>query len=584
MELTRMLAARRAIRARALGAAVLLSLGLALGLAGLPRAGAAPAAAKPKTKSKTATPAATPAASADDKNPGFGPQPPDGKWLKDKEGRQYFLDKLEKDGPFLRLNDHQIRTRWGITVDVVKEDAKFFYFKVYKSTGSFDVSRPAPTQEEVQKLAASYTVDVPETHRLSFVNFGQGLPTSGQWRNGFDVADMNGDGHPDIVHGPARKSLGPPVIFLGDGKGHWRRWTEAKFPALPYDYGDAAVADFNGDGKPDIALAMHLRGFAVLLGDGKGNFTNWSQGLDFHVAGTGKDDQGFSSKALVAIDWNHDGRPDILALGEGPHLNLTAGQARPDAKTQSFGTAVYLNQGNGTWVRKDQGTSGHENFGDDLAVGDFNGDHRLDFAEGTNTQGRRALVNYARADGGWNTTEVDQIRPSSYVRSVTAADLNGDGLDDLVVGYMSFEQTTWRTGLDVLFAHADGTWTRLPLAVEEGRREVSALAHGDLDGDGKTDLVALTGDGELWIFYGDGKGGFVRETSAGIPPFPGGCRGYHVRLADLDGDGRDEIVAEFAGENSPMFAPDLCTSGGGLQAWHAAPANSTPGKPVRPQP
>src|SRR5947209_20566433 len=105
MELTRMLAARRAIRACALGAAVLLSLGLALGLAGLPRAGAAPAAAKPKTKSKTATPAEAPAA-ADDKNPGFGPQQPDGKWLKDKEGRQYFLEKLEKDGPFLRLNDH----------------------------------------------------------------------------------------------------------------------------------------------------------------------------------------------------------------------------------------------------------------------------------------------------------------------------------------------------------------------------------------------------------------------------------------------------------------------------------------------
>ena len=575
MELNRKLAARRSSRALALGAAVLLT----LGVAGLPPAGAAPAAAKPKTKSKTAAPAATPAAAADDKNPGFGPQPPDGKWLKDKEGRQYFLEKLEKDGPFLRLNDHQIRTRWGITVDVAKEDDKFFYFKVYKSTGSFDVSRPVPTQEEVQKLVASYAVEVPEAHRLSFTNFGQGLPTSGQWRNGFDVADMNGDGHPDIVHGPARKSMGPPVIFLGDGKGHWRRWSEAKFPPLPYDYGDAAVADFNGDGKPDVALAMHLRGFVVLVGDGKGNFTNWSKGLDLHVAGSGKDDQGFSSKAIVAIDWNHDGRPDLLALGEGPRLNLTGGTARPDVKTQSFGTAVYLNQGDGTWVRKDQGTSGRENFGDDLAVGDFNGDHRQDFAAGTNTQGRRALVNYAREDGGWNTAEVDQVRPMSYVRSVTAADFNGDGLDDLVVGYMSFEQATWRTGIDVLFAHADGTWTRLPLAAEEGRREVSALAHGDLDGDGKTDLVALTGDGETWIFYGDGKGGFVRETSSGIPPFAGGCRGYHVRLADLDGDGRDEIVTEFAGENSPMFAPDLCLSGGGMQAWHAAPADSTPGKP-----
>ncbi|HEX4965883.1 MAG TPA: VCBS repeat-containing protein [Thermoanaerobaculia bacterium] len=574
MEWTRELADWRSIRVFALAAAVLLT----LGVCGMPRAKAAPAAAKPP-KTKSAAPAATPAPSPDDDKPGYGPQPPDGKWLKDKDGKQYFLDKIDKDGPFLRLNDHQIRTRWGITVDVAKEDDKFFYYKVYKSLGAFTVTAPPPTQEEIQKLAASYTVNIPEAHRLSFVSFGKGLPTSGQWRNGFDIADMNGDGHPDIVHGPARKSMGSPVIFLGDGKGNWRRWSEAKYPPLPYDYGDAAVADFNGDGKPDIALAMHLRGFVVLLGDGKGNFTNWSKGLDLHVAGTGNDDAGFSSRALVAVDWNHDGRPDILALGEGPRLNLTGGAARPDLKTTAFGTLLYINQGDGTWVRKDQGTSGRENFGDDLTLGDFNGDHRLDFAEGTNTQGRRALVNLAREDGGWNAIEVDQIRPGSYIRSVTAADFNGDGLDDLVVGYLSFEQNTWRSGIDVLYSHPDGTWTRQPLAVEEGRTEVSALAHGDLDGDGKQDLVALTGDGDTWIFYGDGKGGFTRETSSGIPPYPGGCRGYHVRLADLDGDGKDEIVSEFAGENSPMFAPDLCTSGGGMRAWHAVPADSTPARP-----
>jgi len=577
MQWTRNFAACRSIRVFALGVAVLVS----LGVFGLSSADAAPAAAKPKPKSKSAAPAATPTPEATpEEGPGYGPQPPDGKWLKDKDGRQYFLEKLEKEGPFLRLNDHQIRTRWGITVHIVKEDDKFFYYKVYKSTGSFNTARPKPTQEEVEKMVASYAVSIPETHRLSFTSFGQGLPTSGQWRNGFDIADMNGDGHLDIVHGPARKSMGNPVIFLGDGKGHWRRWSEATYPNLPYDYGDAAVADFNGDGKPDIALAMHLRGFVVLLGDGKGGFTNWSKGLDLHVAGTGNDDAGFSSKALAAIDWNHDGKPDILAVGEGPRLNLTSRtSARPDVKTESYGVVVYLNQGNGTWVRKDQGTGGHENFGDDLTVGDFNGDHRKDFAAATNTQGRRALVNFGRQDGGWDTTEIDAIRPGSYIRSVNAADLNGDGLDDLAVGYLSFEQGTWRSGLDVLFAHADGTWTRLPLAVEEGRSEVSAIAHGDLDGDGKTDLVALTGDGETWIFYGDGKGGFVRETSSGIPGFAGGCRGYHVRLADLDGDGKDEIVTEFAGESSPMFAPDLCTSGGGMQAWHAAPADSTPAPP-----
>jgi Tfp pilus assembly protein PilF len=99
-----------------------------------------------------------------------------------------------------------------------------------------------------------------------------------------------------------------------------------------------------------------------------------------------------------------------------------------------------------------------------------------------------------------------------------------------------------------------------------------ALATGDFDGDGKPDLVALTATGETWIFLNDGKGWFTRETATGIPPYPGGCSGYHVRLADLDRDARAEIVAAFAGENSPANDPDSCPTGGGIQAWHSAPA------------
>jgi len=110
-------------------------------------------------------------------------------------------------------------------------------------------------------------------------------------------------------------------------------------------------------------------------------------------------------------------------------------------------------------------------------------------------------------------------------------------------------------------------WAKLG---HEGDKPVT----GDWDGDGKTDLVALTGNGDTWVFLGDGKGFFTRETATGIPPFAGACKGYHVRLADLDGDGKAEIVADFAGEASPMNDPDRCPSGGGIQAWHMAPADS----------
>lgn len=525
--------------------------------------------AKPAAKAKAETAPKT--VPADPTEP--GPQPPDGKWLVDKDGRNYFVNKLAKAGLHtLRMGPEKVRTPWGIDIDLVKEDDQFFYYKVYRlQRGTGPTVPQGPTPEDLQKIRDSYRVEIPESQRLKFAPFSQGLPESGQWRDGFDIADMNGDGHLDIVHAAARKTLTPPVIFLGDGKGNWRRWTEAKYPRLNWDYGDAVVGDFNGDGHPDIALGVHLRGLMALQSDGKGGFTDIGKGLDFHVPGGGRE-EGFSSRTLAVVDWNGDGRPDIIASGEGPRLNLMGrDQARPTEKTEAYGVVVYLNQGNGTWLRKDQGTSNREIFSDSIAIGDFNGDHRKDFATGTSVQGRRGLVNLNRPDGGWTTVDVP-VRNAAYVRSVDAVDLNGDGLDDLVVGYMAYEGEGWHSGIDVFYSQKDGTWKRRGLVALEKRLEISALGHGDLDGDGKIDLVALTGDGDTWVFPGDGQGFFTRETATGIPAFPGACAGYHVRLADLDGDGKDEIVADFAGEASPMFDPDRCPSGGGIKAWHLTPA------------
>jgi hypothetical protein len=497
--------------------------------------------------------------------------------LKDEEGREYTLEKLEK-GLAVRLDAKTVRTKWGIPIQVVKEDAKYYYYKVYKEPAGTpavpSVKAKEPTAEDKSKLAETYRVDTGESDRLRFVSFGNGLPTSGQWRDGFDLADMNGDGKIDIVHGPPRKGLSNPVIFLGDGKGNWQRWKNTTYPHLPFDYGDAVVADFNQDGHPDIALGMHLRGIQVLLGDGKGNFTNGSEGLDFAVPGTksaNADAGGFSSKALAVADWDGDGRPDLLALGEGPRLNISGGRGQGQlVSSQAYGVIVYLNQGNGKWLRKDQGTGAVNLFGDSITVGDFNADHRVDFATSSGVQGRKDLLNLGKADGSWESVMLDQIRPASYINAVHAADFDHDGRTDLAVAYTSFELGVWRTGVDIFYSRPGDKWERRGLAVEESQAGIFTIASGDLDGDGNVDIVALTGDGKTWIFLGDGKGAFTREKT-GVPAFPGGCRGYHVRLKDLDGDGKDEIVASFAGEGSPLATEEGCPSGGGMTAWHLAP-------------
>lgn len=66
--------------------------------------------------------------------------------------------------------------------------------------------------------------------------------------------------------GPARKSpTRVPQIFAGDGKGNFTLLTRYTFPRIAFDYGDVAVADFDGDASLGIALASHLQRIAVLL-------------------------------------------------------------------------------------------------------------------------------------------------------------------------------------------------------------------------------------------------------------------------------------------------------------------------------
>ncbi len=494
-------------------------------------------------------------------------EPPDGKWLVDAEGKEYFpIEIPNKQGTYAWVDGErkQVRVAYGLTLDVLSYDDEKIVAKIYRPIPR----QPGPpksgsTPEEREKILASYRPEIASADRLTLRDFDKGLPRQGQWRNGFAVVDIDGDGHLDVVHGPARKSGSAPAIFLGDGKGNWKRWSAVKFPAVPFDYGDAAAADLNGDGRVDLALGSHLRGVSAMIQDGAGNFRLWSQGIEFGPQGA-EGAPAFSSREIELADWNRDGRIDLMAMGEGPSM----GAARAGLGGASRGVVVYLNQGDGSWVKTTGGAKAGTAFGDALAVGDLNGDRRLDFVTGTSSLGQGTLVNLGQEDGSWQTLAVATLRPNALVYAVAVADFDRDGHDDFALGYLSRELEVWRSGVDVMYARPFG-WERRPLASEESQDGVSALAAGDLDGDGALDLVALTGGGRGWVFLGDGKGGFVREESAEIDVGERGCRGYHAALADLDGDGADELVAGFAGEGQELDGSQLCPSGGSLRAWKA---------------
>ena len=472
-----------------------------------------------------------------------------GRTYVDASGRRYRLQAISK-AEASRIDDRHVRTVIGAIAEVDREDEGHYYIRLYEPGA---VIAPPPPTLPAPAPAGPLPAVVGELH-LS--DFGRGLPHSGEWREGFGIGDVNGDGHPDLVFPPARKSPGPPVVFLGDGKGNWTRWREARFPPLPYDYGDAQVADLDGDGIADIALAMHYRGIVALLGDGKGGFRGGSEGLDFSPRRDRLPE--FSSRCLRAFDGNADGRIDLVAIGEGPVLPMAGA-----GSGGSSGIVVYENLGGGRWAARRPPPRRDAPFGSAAAVGDFDGDGRLDVAIASGVLGSRELVEFAGASGGWRLGTVDSLPPEGYFRAIAAADLDRDGVDDLIVGGSYLEGERWVPRRDAFLSRDGGrTWERQPLARDEG--EIAAVAAAPIAGAGSPVLVvASTTVGKLLAFLSDERGTLVR-TPISVPVT--GCSGSAIRLADLDGDGTVEIVAAYADE--PDEGGGRCPSQGSVAAFH----------------
>jgi hypothetical protein len=112
------------------------------------------------------------------------------------------------------------------------------------------------------------------------------------------IADMNGDGANDVIY--ACRDSCQSVVYFNDGKGNFIRrvaWGPPKSSTRAM-----AVADFDGDGHPDIAACHEQVGCFVYLNDGKGNF---GSGIPFQAPGA-------LPYSMIAADLNRDGRPEIL--------------------------------------------------------------------------------------------------------------------------------------------------------------------------------------------------------------------------------------------------------------------------------
>lgn len=479
-------------------------------------------------------------------------------WLTDEQGRNYRLEPLAKSQA-VKIAPDKLRTIWGVPADLVKEDEKFYYIKIYKVGPPPPVVKPRltppPPPEPLPRAS----------QRLRFSRYDTGLPTAGQWREGLVLVDINADGQLDIVASPARKTLRPPSIFL-QAKGTWSRATGFRFPQKPYDYGDVAAGDLNGDGVLDLALGVHLRGLMALRGSAAGPFEDASTGLPFSIQ---SQTPAFSSRAIALMDCNADGRLDLVALGEGPRLPTGGAQITTNT---GLGLASFVQAADGTWTTKLQEKPGGL-FGSSMATADIDGDGRRDVVVAPGGLGDPRLAH--RGDGacGWVPEPVDAVRPRSYITAIAAANVDGDARDELIVGYIEFSSDQPIYGADVLSRAADGTWSRRALAREPGRVRIEAIGGGDFDGDGATDVAVVAEKGATRIYLGDGRGGFTREQQ--VLASPGGCEAASITIGDLDRDGLADLVVGYSQEASISTA-GACPNEGAIAAWRSARAGSAP--------
>jgi FG-GAP-like repeat/Cep192 domain 4/Abnormal spindle-like microcephaly-assoc'd, ASPM-SPD-2-Hydin/FG-GAP repeat len=376
-------------------------------------------------------------------------------------------------------------------------------------TASVTVVNPAPGGGTSN--VAFFVVTAPS----SSVSFNLvSSPAAGQWAGPVAVGDFNGDGKPDLAVANSSESSIISVL-LGNGTGNFATALSqcAGVEGCPGVGGcpdSASVGDFNSDGKLDLAIADECKGVEVLLGNGTGNFASYPNYYNGSASGSG-----------AVCDFNGDGKLDFAV----PYREQLQGY-------YSSGVNILLGDGSGFLYPSSSiaivTDTGAVDAAVAVAVGDFNGDGRLDLA--AVLYGSTAIL---LGDGTGNFALASSLAYGG--NSVAVGDFNGDGkLDLAVVG--------WNT-TSILLGDGTGNFT-LASSLPYGGFSVAV---GDFNGDGKLDLAVVGGGETASILLGDGTGNFTQASS---PSFLGSGGNYTVGLGDFNGDGRLDLAISGAGANT----------------------------------
>ena len=456
----------------------------------------------------------------------------------------------------------------------------------------------SPTQLAVGHFDADPALDLvvseTESDTITFLH-GNGDGTfgppvqqnSGHDSQGLAAAHMNADDKLDLVvtlaGATSMEAFGHVDVLLGNGDGTFVYDMDGGRNLSAGSFG-VGVADFDGDTKLDVvATALDDRLF-LLRGDGEGAIGR----ADPFPTGAGPFD-------LAIGDLTGDRLPDVLTadgdastvsllrndgaggfagpvafpVGAGPRqvhaAHLDAGDTLDALTANSAGdVSVMLGDGAG-------GFSPARNFAAPqiayaAAAADVSGDGVADLLAAVQTDGQGAVLLMRGRPGGYEATEA--LLSGRQIQDVVQADLDGDGLPDLVASSRQF-------GLVRLAARSAGGFSA-PQTLTD-RTDVGTLAVADLNADGRVDVLAVSRDNpDVLVLLAQSDGGFAAPA-----PFEIAGPANSLAVADFDADGHLDIGAS---SSAPAALSVLFGNGDGtfpprtVVALGAAPARLASGQ------
>ena len=363
-------------------------------------------------------------------------------------------------------------------------------------------------------------------------------------------ADFNGDGKPDLA--VANGGSQTVAISLGNGDGTFQ--TPVSYSTAPNcspNY--LAAGDFNNDGKPDVLVACVVGSeLLVLPGKGDGTFgapiiTTISQ-----VTVAGEDLLVFEP---AVADFNMDGDLDIVLLAGTP-----TNEGSKNGKLTNPVNYLLPGKGDGTFQTPQPIAAFTGKPAISFATADFNGDGKPDLAALIvgKTNGQTTL-SLAIADGqGDGTFQIAQSYTVTSGFDLTAADVNADGIPDIVVSGFSFPNTTElkesTAGLSVYLGKGDGTFKLAGSSILQNGSYLAQIAAVDMRGVGHLDIV-----GTQWIgIEGSDQAQTISEVTGAVVWLAGNGDGTFQNAVDLVQPNSQPAVAiasgDFNGDGGPNLA------------------------------